>query len=81
MADTTRARNTELGYKLLEQPKNRLVKKYLKAKNTTEKQNIVDDINKLIDTYDPGSQKFKIGKDGKLDFDPLIVEKNTTRKS
>jgi len=78
---TTRARNTELGYKLLEQPKNRLVKKYLKAKNTTEKQKIVDDINKLIDTYDPGSQKFKIGKGGKLDFDPLIVQKTPQEKA
>ena len=78
---TTRARNTELGYKLLEQPKNRLVKKYLRAKNTTEKQKIVDDINKLIDTYDSGSQKFKIGKSGKLDFDPLIVQKTPQEKA
>jgi len=78
---STRQRNTELGYKLLEQPKNRLVKKYLKAKTRTEKQTIVNDINKLIEKYDPDTQKFKIGKGGKLDFDPLIVQKTPEEKA
>jgi hypothetical protein len=78
---STRQRNTELGYKLLEQPKNKLVKKYLKAKTRAEKQIIVDDINKLIEKYDPDTQKFKIGKGGKLDFDPLIVQKTPEEKA
>jgi hypothetical protein len=78
---STRQRNTELGYKLLEQPKNRLVKKYLKAKTRAEKQIIVNDINKLIQKYDPGTQEFFIGKGGRLDFRPLKIQKTPEEKA
>jgi hypothetical protein len=70
---TTRGRNTELGYKLLEKPKNKLVREFNIAKSPEAKKEIVRQINELQQKVDPGTTQWKITK-GKLDFDPLVKQ-------
>jgi len=75
---TTRGRNTELGYKLLEKPKNRLVREFNIAKSPEAKKEIVRQINELQKKVDPGTTQWKI-TNGKLDFDPLVKQTTAER--
>ena len=77
---STRGRNTELGYKILEKPKNKLVRKFLKAK-PSEKAGIINELNALQQKVDPGTVKWKMTKSGILDFDPLVTEGSTFAKA
>ena len=77
---TTRGRNTELGYKLLEKPKNRLVREFNIAQSSEGKKEIVRQINELQQTVDPGTTQWKITK-GQLDFKPLLKQKTIEEKA
>ena len=76
---TTRGRNTELGYKLLEKPKNRLVREFNIAKSSEAKKEILRQINELQQTVDPGKVQWTINK-GKLDFNPLGSSQKTVEQ-
>ena len=77
---STRGRNTELGWKLLEKPKNRLVREFKKAKTLDAKSKIITRLNDLVQKVDPGSVEWKINK-GKLDFKPLIKQATLEQKA
>ena len=76
---TTRGRNTELGYKLLEKPKNRLVREFNIAKSSEAKKEILRQINELQQTVDPGKVQWTINK-GNLDFNPLGSSQKTVEQ-
>ena len=77
---TTRGRNTELGWKLLEKPKNRLVREFKNAKTLDAKSKIITRLNDLVQKVDPGSVEWKINK-GQLDFKPLIKQTTLEQKA
>ena len=77
---STRGRNTELGWKLLEKPKNRLVREFKNAKTLDAKSKIITRLNDLVQKVDPGSVEWKINK-GKLDFKPLIKQTTLEQKA
>ena len=77
---STRGRNTELGWKLLEKPKNRLVREFKTAKTLDAKSKIITRLNDLVQKVDPGTVEWKINK-GQLDFKPLIKQTTLEQKA